>query len=166
MTCLALKPGFDVFHESPALSDSKKRIGLQQLIESSSRSIALDIEPQVRRHKFLNELRGAVAEAALNGWAGLGSRRADMSAVAMASVLIDLLPPGVPAPEVSISPNGEVVLDWERGASRLFSIALKGDDKLAFASYNRGERLSGALEFHSDALPGEVVRQLFSWLAK
>jgi hypothetical protein len=88
-----------------------------------------------------------------------------MTAVAMASIFIDLLPLAVPAPEIAISPAGEVILDWERGPSRLFSIALKGDDKMAFASLNRGERLFGALEFQPDALPGEVVRQLISWLA-
>jgi len=170
MTCLAINRGISLFHKSPASLDISG--GESQVYETNpwkwtetgSQAIQ-DIEPELRRARFLEDLAEAAREAKSDGWAGPNSKHVDVAALDMALRFIELLPPEIPAPEPSVSPTGEIILGWERGPFRMFSIALKGDDKLAFAAFNRGQRISGAFEFHMDALPGEVVHQLVSWLS-
>ena len=168
MSCVALTADFDVPFESPLLSrPTRKAWAVRQAFDADltlSDSIR-DVERVLKKADFLESLAELLSEASVDNWAGIGSKKADSHAAEMSAILISLLPAQVSIPEPSVSPNGEIVLDWTKGPQQMFSISLKGDDKIAFASFRRGTRFFGSVEFYADALPHELTRELNSWLA-
>ena len=178
MTCIALRNDDNRFFKSPVISllsnkswasrnnrSNDSALVSELTLETASESI-LETTPALLREHFMGSLYEAAHEASGEGWAGAGSKPVEKLAEAMAIRLFDLLPSNIKAPEPSVVLSGEISLDWADGNNRLFTILLKGNDKIAFAAYDRGERIFGSMEFHADALPEKITNELISWHSK
>lgn len=103
--------------------------------------------------------RKAFQERATEVLAGLGDELVGLSqgTIDLAERFLGAWPSGLPAPEVSAEPDGEVVFDWACLDGRNFSVSLREDARIAFAgAYGGGKTLYGTDHFQ-DSIPDEVV---------
>jgi hypothetical protein len=101
-----------------------------------------------KRHAAHEELENAIsAEDAL---------RIDFRSVAFAFALIDALPWWAPSPEVSVDPDGEILLDWDYGVRSVFSVSISPYGKLSFAGIFGASTRSGAETFTGE-IPAAIL---------
>jgi hypothetical protein len=111
-----------------------------------------------------DKIRNASAEAADNDWDGYGARPANMMAVDHALRFLRYVPAGLPDPDVSIDPDGEVSLEWYRAPRKTFSVSIGRDGRLSYAGLFGGSTLHGTEAYFADELPGEIrsgLRRVF-----
>ena len=71
----------------------------------------------------------------------------DLRSVRFAIELIEALPWWAPSPEVSVDPDGEILLDWDYGVRSVFSVGISPYGKLSFAGLFGASTRSGAQTF-------------------
>lgn len=84
----------------------------------------------------------------------------DTSSVTRATVLqmldfIDLLPRGVPLPEISAHADGELALYWATGRRRTLTLAIRDDGRVSYAALI-GHRTIYGSDYFADSIPPEV----------
>lgn len=76
-----------------------------------------------------------------------------------AQQVIGALPQDIPDPEIEIDPDGEVALDWWRGARRCVSLSVSADGRLAYAGLIGHVPVHGRAPF-ADCIPNNVLDQI------
>ncbi|MFT4641269.1 MAG: hypothetical protein ACI8T1_004606 [Verrucomicrobiales bacterium] len=66
------------------------------------------------------------------------------------------LPWGLPVPEVSAEPDGEVTLEWYRSPRRVVSISVSPNHQLSYAALFGASKVHGTETFH-DTVPPLVI---------
>jgi hypothetical protein len=128
---------------------------LQDLIDVD-RSVTLG-EPRDRMSEALNE---AFERANRPNWDGEGADPADPLSFKYSCSLVMALPAGVPVPEVSVDPDGEMCLEWDYGARSVFSVSVGRDGTLTYAGLF-GTRKRHGVEPFADVVPGVVSGGIF-----
>jgi hypothetical protein len=113
----------------------------------------------------LSDLERAREEASSDGWDGKGTRAIDLLAYWQAKQLILSLPSTIPAPSVSVDPDGEVDLAWDFDRNHVFSISVSRTGRLAYAGLLGTERHSGSVHF-SDEIPGTISSLLSAYFSR
>ena len=111
-----------------------------------------------------SELAAVVGEAGEANWDGYGGRPVSPLTVARAQTFLELLPAAVPAPSLTVDPDGEISFEWYRGPRLLLSVSVGDRNELAYAGLFGASRVFGT-EFFIDELPSPVLgalRRLFS----
>jgi len=106
----------------------------------------------------------AIEECSVDNWDGYGARRIDGLSCANAERFAEMLPASVPIPEVGVDVDGEVTFDWYAGPRRLFSVAIGGDGRMAYAGLFGVNKTHGT-EYLGDALPDTLwgyIRRVYS----
>lgn len=80
--------------------------------------------------------------------------------------LSDALPKALDAGSASITPSGEILLQWVKGRETAFAIKLGGNGKIYYAGKVPGERLQGAVDFPAGLSSSQLFAAIESWAAK
>lgn len=112
-----------------------------------------------RATQFAGDLAAALSEAVEAGWDGYGGRPVSRTTIDRAISFINLSPASVPAPTVSVDPDGEIAFEWYRGPRLVFSVSVGDRNELAYAGLFGASRAFGT-EFFIDELPGPVLENL------
>ena len=112
--------------------------------------------PHVRVH---NALATLAQETAAAGWDGYGAEPVSRDALAFARRLAQMLPFGLPAPDVSVDPDGEISFDWDGGAGRHLSCSVGPTGIMRYAGIV-GESEAYGTEPWRDGIPDAILRLL------
>src|SRR5436309_1337779 len=104
-------------------------------------------------------LAALARDAACGNWDGHGASPVNDAALAYAGRVAQMLPVTIPAPEVSVDPDGEVSFDWYASPRRSLSVSIDPVGTLRYASIVGGSENFG-LEPWRDGLPESVLRLL------
>jgi hypothetical protein len=121
------------------------------------------------------ELRQVVVDAIGTLKTGVGARASmvfnDLNALAKESAIdvkesatmllaqqfLLAMPSSMPAPELALDSDGDVVFDWVGSGGRMLTVALRGDGTLSYAGrLSLGDREHGTKRF-VDAIPSQVL---------
>jgi hypothetical protein len=127
------------------------RIARQHLLSSLALRSAAE--------QALAELETVRKETSAAGWDGYGALPIDADAYSQARMFIQALPTTVPAPEISVDPDGEVALDWMFGKSLRFSVSVGKHGRLTFASL-LGHRVIDGTEWLDTGIPATILNEL------
>jgi hypothetical protein len=112
-----------------------------------------------RRSEAVLDLVEAAREAEEEGWDGYNAARVDMGSLAQAHKLLMALPLTVPAPEFSVHPNGNVLLEWHIRHRMVFTVSVGYDGGLVYAGIF-GSNTTHGTEYFADELPETIARNL------
>lgn len=103
-------------------------------------------------------------EASAADWDGYNGLPVTEATREQALAFLSALPSTLPAPDVSVHPDGELAFEWYLGPRRLLTISVNEAGRLSFAALAGQTRLYGS-EHLLDALPEPItiaLRRLFS----
>ena len=102
-------------------------------------------------HKMHQQLAAALQEA--RGLSERGWRPPSNDTLAEAGRLLALLEPlGWRAPEIEVTPDGDITFDWEAGPHGWLQLLVRGDGQLAHSAVIEGDEYGQSEDF-GDALP-------------
>jgi hypothetical protein len=113
--------------------------------------------------KFTRALTEAVRDASKVGWDGPGTNAVDIGALTRVRDFLNALPEDFPFPDPSIAPSGEVLLEWSKSPQLSVAVLVGGVGQIHYASYIRGSKTHGAIDFVGDELPPEFVLVATRW---
>lgn len=123
-------------------------------------SDATDHSPSVqfedRRRQLYEALISAFEAAAEEDWDGEGAAAADPLSLDYAVIFAETLPVWVPVPDVSVDPDGEMSLDWDRGRRSVFSVSIGPDGRLTYAGLFGAGKIRGVEPF-TDNIPEVII---------
>ena len=91
-------------------------------------------------------------------WDGAGAEALDQGAVRFAIALIDVLPENLPMPEVSVDPDGAVLLDWIANKHQSLTVSIDATGIIPYAWIDNGDRGHGVVRFDGERCPKSLVR--------
>lgn len=92
-------------------------------------------------------------------WDGYGAQPISFETYEKAKRFITVLPWGIPAPEVSAEPDGEITFEWYAGQARVISVSVGPNNELAYAGLFGASRAYGTEVFH-DEIPEVVLSHI------
>jgi hypothetical protein len=111
----------------------------------------------------LADLDAVAAEAQAPNWDSYGARPVSLAAYRQATRMLQSLPSAVPPPEVGITPDGKVLLEWQDGPQWAFSIVLGPDNIVTYAGLFGAGRTHGKEAF-VDEVPHPLMAALYRYL--
>ena len=109
------------------------------------------------RQSSLDELYETVEACCSADWDGYGAAPVAFETYRNAEQFVHALPNGMPQPQVSIDPDGEISFEWYAAPNRVFSVSVGPDNELAYAGLFGASRTYGT-EVFFDEVP-EVILQ-------
>lgn len=92
-------------------------------------------------------------------WDGEGAAAVTSVTAEFACDFADILPPGLPSPNVEAGAVGEIVLEWRPARRRVLIVSLYEDRSVGYAAFMDEVRSHGRVPFEG-RLPEEVLTQL------
>ena len=135
---------------------------LRQLIDEASEfpeSLTVG-EPKRTAQETLDAVYAA---AQVEDWDGEGSARVEPSTYVYAKQFLNLLPCGIPIPDIAADTDGEILLEWNFGRRWIFSVSIGRDGTLTYAGLFGHNKTHGTEHF-SEALP-VVISDCFARLS-
>jgi len=86
-----------------------------------------------RIRDLVGAFQAALLEADQSGWDGYKAKRANSGAFMNALSLLFMLPSSTPLPEISVDTDGDIALEWDRGARKVFSVRVSRDGTIYYA---------------------------------
>jgi hypothetical protein len=112
-------------------------------------------------HDVFEELATVAEECRLPNWDGYQAAPVSQDSVRNAHRVLDALPSGMPAPTVSVEPDGHVTLEWHRSPRRTLSISVGPDGDLHYAAL-----LDRRKAYGTEPFVGEVPRVILGLIQK
>jgi hypothetical protein len=97
--------------------------------------------------KALEEL---VQDCSRSNWDGYGAQPVSFETYEKAKRFAQALPFGIPVPEVSAEPDGEITFEWFATPTRVFSVSVGPNNELNYAGLFGASRTYGMEVFHDD----------------
>ena len=107
--------------------------------------------------KRLYELAAECAEA---DWDGYGAEAVSQSAVEHSAYFIRRLPEGLPLPEISVEPDGEIALDWSPTPTQTFSVSIGTANRMACAWVNGTEHGHAVAYSNNGDIPSRILQEI------
>lgn len=110
------------------------------------------------------DLEAACAEASLPNWDGYGAPAVLWPTYLIARSFLEALPLTTPRPDISIDPDGDVMIRWYRDDHAVFVVSASATGALNYAAILGDEQEHGTKQF-SGAIPEEfaaILAQLFA----
>lgn len=148
---IALRPSSAVSIEAISLQE-----GVRHVEEHYERSVALFGV----KSRLLNSLRELAEECMEEDWDGYGARPLTSVVSARAEAFVRAMPDWVPAPELSVDPDGEVSFDWIPTVAKTFTLSVNGSNRLAYAWIDGADRGHAVVFFGGDAIPSRVLAEI------
>jgi hypothetical protein len=117
------------------------------------------------RMSLLAELRDLFRKARTVNWDGEDGAAVSPVAYEWARKFLTSVPLHIPAPELSIDPDGHVNFDWAAGQNRV-AAAIDERGLVYFISFVGGNRVRGMIRDFSRTFPGRLLDELRPLLAK
>jgi len=114
-----------------------------------------DIECQ-RQAEMTVALFEACAHAQETGWDGYSGEGVRIGAYVTAEAFLRVLPRYLPAPEISVHPDGQVAFDWTADRGHVFAISVGDDDLISYAGLFGGSKVTGR-EVFSGTFPAGIL---------
>lgn len=108
----------------------------------------------------LNRLYDLAAECAEADWDGYGAEAVSQSAVERSERFIRQLPEGLPLPEISVEPDGEIALDWSPTQTQTFSVSIGTTDQMACAWVNGTEHGHVVVSSTNGEIPWRILQKI------
>ena len=137
-----------VFPQNWGVSESAKEI--QRETEELQRGFSRSITFGEHLSKMLENLFQARQEHAINNWDGYGAEAIDEQSYQNAIRFVLSLSPDIPAPEISVEPDGEVVFEWYGGKRKVFSISIGSRNELTYAGLYGINKTYGVEHFYGN----------------
>lgn len=156
MTSTAVLDYPSVFDEAESAAVSREAEHVRSLFSDARDRFLESVFLGGAKAECKNELFEACANARLINWDGYDAQPAQAEAVSNALEFIDVLPHGIPTPEVSVDPDGEISFDWCGGRRRQFSISIGANNVLSYAGLFGADRVRGSERFQG-VLPRTLI---------
>jgi len=104
-------------------------------------------------------LEEAYEEHSSENWDGYGAKAISPASYNLAFRFLETLPLSLPAPQVSVEPDGEIAFEWYMGPRRVFSVSVGAHGDLSYAGLF-GRSTAYGTEFFGDELPQKIVENL------
>ena len=137
-----------VFPQNWGVSESANEIQreTEELQNNFSRSITFG----EHLSEMIERLFEARQEHAINNWDGYGAKAIDEQSYQNAIRFILSLTPDIPAPEIGVEPDGEVVFEWYGGKREVFSISIGSRNELTYAGLYGISKTYGVEQFYEN----------------
>ena len=108
----------------------------------------------------LNRLYELSAECAEADWDGYGAKAVSQRAVERSAHFIRRLPEGLPLPEISVEPDGEIALDWSPTQTQTFSVSIGTADQMACAWVSGTEHGHVVVSSTNGEIPSRILQEI------
>lgn len=105
----------------------------------------------------ISQLRALANDCAAPGWDGDAACAINPIAVFVAENFIRALPDSVPLPEFAPEPDGSLSLDWIQSRTRLFSLSVGSNQRLAYAWLDGSDKGHAVAQFDGNAIPQRIL---------
>lgn len=139
----------------PAVSQAAGSLSEIVRADQPPTSMSLDAK-RFDAKKALIEL---LADCSEPNWDGYGALPPNLVGIRRAWTLLSELPKDVPAPDLSIHPDGEVAFEWTGSDDAILTASFSDDAHIKWAAIVGGERLYGRLPY-ADSLPARLHRMV------
>jgi hypothetical protein len=120
---------------------------------SSERSIALFGE----KERAISELYSLAVDCSYRGWDGEDASPIAPLVLKRAAGFLRAMPNGVPLPESAPEPDGSISFDWIASRTRVFSLSIGTNDRIAYAWTDGTDRGHAVARFDGDSLPPRIL---------
>ncbi len=103
------------------------------------------------QRQLLREIEEVFADCSTPNWDGYGADPVDVMTYATAVEFLMLLPMGIPAPEISVDPDGDIAFEWSRDRDTIFSVSVGSQRMLVYAA-----RFGWATTHGTEPFEGEI----------
>jgi len=148
-----------VFPQNWGVSESANEI--QRETEELQKNFRRSITFGEHLSEMIERLFEARQEHAVNNWDGYGAKAIDEQSYQNAIWFILSLSPDIPAPEIGVEPDGEVVFEWYGGKRKVFSISMGSRNELTYAGLYGISKTYGVEHFYgniTDTLLDNIYR--------
>ena len=137
-----------VFPQNSGVSESANEIRseTEELQKNFSRSITFG----EHLSEMIERLFEARQEHAIDNWDSYGAKAIDEQSYQNAIRFILSFTPDVPAPEIGVEPDGEVVFEWYGGKRKVFSISMGSRNELTYAGLYGISKTYGVEHFYGN----------------
>jgi hypothetical protein len=108
---------------------------------------------------LLLQLYQVLKECGRSNWDGYGAESVLFETYEKAKRFAQALPFGIPVPEVSAEPDGEITFEWFATPARVFSVSVGPNNELNYAGLFGASRTYGTEVFH-DEIPEVVLSHI------
>lgn len=106
----------------------------------------------------LESLNETWRECSIENWDGYGAQSISHDTYMEAIILLTLIPPSVPMPEVVPEPAGEIAFEWYKGKGRVFVASVGGRNVINYAGlFGGNNKAHGTESFHNGELPKTII---------
>ena len=137
-----------VFPQNWGVSESAKEI--QRETEKFQKDFSQSITFGEHLSEMIERLFEARQEHAINNWDGYGAKAIDEQSYQNAIRFVLSLSPDIPAPEIGVEPDGEVVFEWYGGKGKVFSISMGSRNELTYAGLYGISKTYGVEHFYGN----------------
>jgi hypothetical protein len=142
---------------SPGVGADHQRLValLQDTVERLLDSVSLG-KPLQDAYRQLYQV---LEECGRSNWNGYGAQPVLFESYERAKRFVRALPFGIPMPEVSAEPDGEITFEWFASPTRVFSVSVGPNNELNYAGLFGASRTYGTEVFH-DEIPDVVLSHI------
>ena len=116
-------------------------------------------EVEVENTDVSAALNDALSHATSHDWDGYGAQPFNTQSSQYAARFLQVQPIGVPLPEISVDPDGEVCFEWYKAPNQVFSVSFGPTGRLTYAGLFEGNDTHGT-EVFEDEIPEPVLESI------
>lgn len=111
------------------------------------------------QQQALDKLYSLFAECSKPNWDGYGALAVAFETYVLAKQFIESVPTILPAPDVSVEPDGEVSFEWYESPRRVFAVSVGSNNNLTYAGLFAANKAHGVETFH-DVIPPVILQYI------
>jgi hypothetical protein len=138
---------------APLSMASSEAVSMPLTLHEPAQSLTQD------RVAATDSLLEVMYDAISDGWDGNGGDCMTEQACGVAYQFLQALPPWSVDPEISVTPRGNVAMEWYVTPQRRLGLTLDANGEVAYAAFLGWERKRGT-SFFSGRIPGELLALL------
>lgn len=139
-------------------------IALANEAQRQMRNGSLVFDPPERRD-LKRALRELAKECTLPNWDGENAAGVEQATLASALRFVDALPMGLPEPEPSVHPDGELAFSWIGSKGHRLSIAVGPTGRITYAYRRLPSKMNGT-EWLGDRIPRSLLEYITTFLTR
>ena len=128
-------------------------------LDRQDRQVTPSVSVDEAYEESLASLGRAAEEASRRDWDGHGGYPVSDATLEQALAFLDLLPTGLPQPDIAPHPDGEIAFEWWVAPRRLVTVSVSESGRLSYAALFGSARQYGT-ELLLDPLPVPVAAAL------
>lgn len=110
-----------------------------------------------KKSSTISEIQELAEECSSAGWDGYDGCPVSSRTANLANDFIRALSSGLPLPDISAEPDGEIALEWIASRSKVFSISLGETNRISYAWIDGGDHGHAVAIFDGQKVPRKIV---------